>query len=403
MTKHECPECGEVPINHRVSKFEYLVSAALEKLLWWGLYLETFAAWLLRTLGVPKLMLPFFRFLERVGLGSIKEERDPRDSTRTACLYDAAKALGIKLYHFRFLDHGDYGTMVAVYGNQVKVFSILPRPHPSPLASYHWIDDKGRLKKFLLSKNIPTARGGACTTFREAEKHFDTYGAPFIVKPHIGSRGRHTTIGIQTKEALEQAYFIGRELSFWPVVEEELQGSLYRVTLIGKKLVGVARRDFPGVIGDGKHTIQELLGETNKDPRRDGFTFYPVDVLDRTDAQLVLQNLSWESVPQPGQRVVLNDKISRLHGATTSDVSDLVHRDNAELFERIAEELDDPLIGIDFIMEDITRSWKEQEKLGVVECNSMPYIDLHQYVFEGTSRMLGIDLWKLFFPEAITK
>jgi cyanophycin synthetase len=344
-----------------------------------------------------RFALPLFRFLAACGLGSLTTKKDPRDSTRTATLFDSAKRNGIDLYHFRLFDTGSYGFMLAHKEGRYVLFYTMPRPRFSD--AYFWLDDKALLKEFLLAHNLPAAGGGAATSEADVRTLFNKYRVPFIAKPHAGSRGRHTTINITTMEEAVRAFHIAHQLSSWVVFEEELQGTLYRVTVIDGMMVAAAQRDFPGVYGDGVHTVRELCDATAHDPKRDRFVFFPVTPNERADAQLETQRLSWSSIPDKGVFVRLNDKISRLHGAITIDVTDNVHPENRALFEHIVQTMDDPLIGMDFIMEDITRSWKEQERCGVVECNSMPYIDLHEYIYEGTPRPVGDALWKSVFRE----
>jgi len=71
--------------------------------------------------------------------------------------------------------------------------------------------------------------------------------------------------------------------------------------------------------------------------------------------------------------VIIHPKVSRSYGASTTEIED-IHPDNEKLFVRIAQVLDDPLVGIDFMIDDMARSWKDQ-KCGVIECNSLPFID----------------------------
>jgi D-alanine-D-alanine ligase-like ATP-grasp enzyme len=52
------------------------------------------------------------------------------------------------------------------------------------------------------------------------------------------------------------------------MVERYLPGHDFRLLVIGNKLVAAARRDPPQVVGDGKHTVRELVDIVNADPRR---------------------------------------------------------------------------------------------------------------------------------------
>ena len=52
------------------------------------------------------------------------------------------------------------------------------------------------------------------------------------------------------------------------MVEKFLPGNDFRLLVVGDKLVAAARRDPPQVIGDGVHTVRELVDSVNQDPRR---------------------------------------------------------------------------------------------------------------------------------------
>ena len=66
--------------------------------------------------------------------------------------------------------------------------------------------------------------------------------------------------------------------------------------------------------------------------------------------------------------------------------------ENAEqlYFEKFKTEIpdDQPILRLrpDFIIEDITKSWKEEQHCGIIECNSLPFIDLHHYPLFGNKQ-----------------
>ena len=96
-----------------------------------------------------------------------------------------------------------------------------------------------------------------------------------------------------------------------------------------------------------------------------------------------------DSIPARGETVILNEHISRYYGGSTSDFTDRVHPDNATLFRHLADVLGDSLVGVDFIIGDMEKSWREQKLCGVIECNSLPNIDLHHDVLYGENRDIG--------------
>ena len=108
--------------------------------------------------------------------------------------------------------------------------------------------------------------------------------------------------------------------------------------------------------------------------------------------------MTLDSVPKKGELVTLNQKVSRGIGASTTDLTDEIHPENKRLLEKIGALLKDPLVGVDFIMRDVRVPWQEQSRSGVIECNSLPFIDLHHYPLNGEPRNVASALWDLIFP-----
>ena len=275
-------------------------------------------------------------------------------------------------------------------------FDGLPRPRSAHETSLNWMDDKGIIIDRFRKAGIPVPRGRSCTTVAQAFEVFDAIRGPVIVKPNLGSRSRHTYIHITDKETLRHAFMKARELSPYVVVEEELPGFVFRVTLIDKKIAGVMRREPPHVIGDGEHTIRELVDVENKNPLRHGPIFHTIELGEEAHAVLAVQKLSVDAVPKKDALVVLHDKVSRAYGASTTELAS-IHPDNEKMFLQLADVLDDPLVGVDFMIEDMARSWRE-EKCGVIECNSLPFVDLHHYPLKGAAKNAAGAVWDMIFP-----
>ena len=288
-----------------------------------------------------------------------------------------------------------------VDGENVRVlFEIIPRPNGFMSPSLAWMDDKDILKERLTEAHIPCAEGGVAFTYDEAKKLFMEIGRPVITKPKTGSRGRHTTLDIRTEDELKKGFFVTQEICKGVIVEAYLKGTVHRVTLVGGEPVAIARREYPHVIGDGVHTVTGLITIENAQPYRSGTHFRKIDPAHRAPMMLDKQGLTFDSIPEKGKVVILNDKNSRLHGTLTEDVTALVHEDNLELFRRLGTVLGDPIVGVDFMIHDMRRSWKEQEDSGVIECNSMPFIDVHHQVVSGERINVAGYLWDEVFKES---
>lgn len=252
-------------------------------------------------------------------------------------------------------------------------------------------DDKYILKKVLGDNGLPHPKGKSFTDPKLAVKYIvDELHFPVVVKPTEGSLSKHVTVCITSEEKLYQAIAVSQILKKNFVVEEFISGDVYRIAVIGGKVIAGCMRESPNVIGDGKHTIAELVEIKNADPRRGtinqkNFTLHKISMAKHSVDILKRQNMILETVPPHGKKIYLNNKVTLAAGADIHDVTDDIHPDNKIMFEQIAQLTGADLIGIDFICSNISKSWKDQ-KCAVIEANSSPYIDMHHVPFTGTPR-----------------
>ncbi len=345
-----------------------------------------------------KLSLPFFNLMVFLKLGRFSYQPEEKDTYRTKCFWDEATRRGIKMREFHLGPIGD--AFVAEYKDKTILFDGLPRPGLKDSPALKWMDNKGIMKEKFLKGGLPVARGGTAFTQKTALKIFNDLKVSVITKPNLGSRSRHTMIHIDTPEKLIIGFQKAKKLSPIVVIEEELRGSLFRGTLVGEKLVGVVKRDQPEVTGDGVHTLEQLLQEENKRPERQGPIFHKIIIDKEAEVELKRQNITLADVPAAGRVVTFSQKTSRGCGGTTTEVTDIVHPDNVEMLEHVGKFLHDPLVGVDFVMEDITKSWKTEQHCGIIECNSLPFIDLHHYPLFGKPVNVAAKLWDLVLPES---
>lgn len=345
-----------------------------------------------------QLSMPFFYLMVFLGLGRFTYNPESNDTYRTKCFWEEAKRRGIKMKQFHLGPVHD--TFIAEFKGKKIQFDGLPRPAVENSPALMWMDNKGIMKKKFQKEGIPVARGGVAFTKRGAMKIFDRIDKPVITKPNLGSRSRHTMIHIDTPELLMVGFKKAKKLSPLVIVEEELKGFLFRGTLIDKKLVGVVKRDQPEVIGDGIHTLQQLLDKENERPERAGPLFHKIKIDKEADDELKRQKVKLEDIVEKGKIITFSQKTSRGVGGTTTEVTNIIHKDNIEMLEHVGRFLNDPLVGVDFIMEDVTKSWKTEQHCGIIECNSLPFIDLHHYPLFGTPVNVAGKLWDLVLPES---
>ena len=131
----------------------------------------------------------------------------------------------------------------------------------------------------------------------------------------------------------------------------------------------------------------------NRDPRRHTSAFHEIPINAEFESALSFSNLNRNDIPEAGKKIIVGTKIGRSQGGTNVDVTDEVHLENRRLFMDIGKFLQDGLVGLDFILEDIRKPWRSEMPCGTIELNSVPFLDLHMYPFEGKSRDLSGILW----------
>lgn len=329
-------------------------------------------------------------------IGRFQKNIRADDSDRTRSLWEEAKRRGIEMKEYRCGPIKDL--FIARFRGKTRCFDGLPRPVGPEAESLYWMDNKPLMRARFARAGIPIARGGSAFRERHGREIFHSLGKPVITKPYSGSRSRHTTIHIQSEQEFLKAFRTAKVISQKVLIEEELSGFVFRGTLIGGKCIAVMRREPPHVIGDGVHAVRALVLKENARPERKGPTFHRIATGREAEDELARQGLAWESIPPKGAFVPLNQKISRGVGASNSDVTELVHEENRRLLEKIGAVLRDPLVGVDFVIADVSRPWQKQKRCGVIECNSLPFIDLHHYPLNGAPRNVAGALWDLIFP-----
>jgi cyanophycin synthetase len=395
-----CPDCGNAPINHKVawfsSVFERIILIPITKpLAWlWHIIEPAVAPFLF------KYFLPFFmKVCVVLHIARFIDASDNQSMSRSKVLWEEANRRGIRMREFVLFNLRKESFVVQWHG-KTRTFQGLPRPNVVESKGIAWMDDKEIVRERFEAAGIPVSRGGVATTLHHAKEIFKTLRPPVVVKPERGSRSRHTTTHITNDAELSPAFTSSSVLSLWVVIEEEDVGFVYRGTVIGGKLFGVLRREPPLVYGDGIHTIQELIAIENKNPRRDNKIFHKIEIEEHAEKELVRQHKTLLDIPKVHELITFSQKASRGIGGGITDVTDIVHEDIKNMLEHAAKVLHDPLVGIDFIVPDITISWKNQERAGIIECNAMPFIDLHHFTLTGEVRNAASRLWDIVFPDS---
>lgn len=280
-----------------------------------------------------------------------------------------------------------------------RYFVSLPIPVERQQRMFTGIDDKQRLKEFLRSQRIPTSRAICVSSLTAAREAFHMLQKPLVVKPRIGSRARHTTTNIHTLADLDAAYALARQLCGYVLVEEHLEGPVARATVVDGVLRGFLQMFPARVTGDGTRTIRELL-QLKNETRPQAVRSIELDA--EHVAYLKRSGLTPESVIEKGRVIDLSRRTGRFEGGATREMPESIHPKLKDTIERMARALGAPVVGFDLIIQD-PQADPDTQIWGVLEANSLPYIDLHYLPLEGTPSQVAAAVWDLWNEGAHTQ
>ncbi|MBV7462732.1 MULTISPECIES: cyanophycin synthetase [unclassified Acidovorax] len=311
-------------------------------------------------------------------------DEDERLGPSTGSIVDAAVARGIP---YRRLTRGS----LVQFGWGSKQRRIQAAEVDSTSAVAESIgQDKDLTKRLLHAAGVPVPLGKPVESVDEGWEVALKVGLPVVVKPQDGNQGKGVTVNITDRAQLEEAYKNAAEYGT-VMVERFLPGHDFRLLVVGDQLVAAARREPPQVLGDGQHTVRELVNQVNLDPRRGeghATSLTKIRLDDIAVARLAMQDLTPDSVPAKGQRVVLRNNANLSTGGTATDVTDDVHPEVAARAVAAAQMVGLHICGVDMVAETVLRPLEEQGG-GFVEVNAAPGLRMHLAPSYGKPRNVG--------------
>jgi cyanophycin synthetase len=228
----------------------------------------------------------------------------------------------------------------------------------------------------LRQAGIPVPDHQLVADAETALKVAERLGYPVVVKPADLDGGVGVAAGLLSPEEVKRAFQAIQRPSMGILVEKHVEGKDYRVTVLHGDVILAVERVPAGVTGDGLHTVHELVEQLNSDPRRGKSKHSPLKHVMLNDEAVELMRqagLEATSVPSEGQFVRLRRAANIAAGGVPVAVLDRMHPDNRHLAIRAVQALRLDLGGVDLLMPDISRSWRETGA-AICEVNGQPTI-----------------------------
>ena len=171
-----------------------------------------------------------------------------------------------------------------------------------------------------------------------------------VVKPVDGEQGQGVAVDLRTIEDVQAAVERARKFDSRVLLESFHEGLDLRIVVIGFDVVAAAIRRPAEVMGDGRHTVGQLIEAQSR--RRSaatgGESKIPMD--DETRRTVQEAGFSFDSVLPADQRLAVR-RTANLHtGGCLEDVTAILHPVLKDAAVRAARALDIPVVGLDLMV-----------------------------------------------------
>ena len=194
-----------------------------------------------------------------------------------------------------------------------------------------------------------------------------------VVKPARGEQGYGVRVDLRSPMTVHAAVAALRDGGDAPMIEEMVAGEDVRIIVIDYQYVAAATRRPAEVVGDGQHTLAELIEKQSR--RRQaatgGESRIPLDA--ETRACIEAQGVTLDDVLPEGRSMLVR-KTANLHtGGTIHDITERIHPELREVAVRAARALDIPVVGFDFMVPDL-----DGTDYVIIEANERPGLANHE-------------------------
>jgi GNAT-family acetyltransferase (TIGR03103 family) len=194
-----------------------------------------------------------------------------------------------------------------------------------------------------------------------------------VVKPVDGEQGQGVAVDLRTPLDVQDAIERASAFDSRVLLESFHPGFDLRILVIGFAVVAAAIRRPAEVIGDGQHSIGELIDAQSRrrQAATEGESRIPKDA--ETLRTLHAAGVDYDSVLSAGQRLAVR-KTANLHtGGSLEDVTDILHPVLADAAVKAARALDIPVVGLDLLVPAA-----DQPKYVFIEANERAGLANHQ-------------------------
>ena len=258
--------------------------------------------------------------------------------------------------------------------------------------------DKFKTKQLLASNSVDTPNGKSFDESCSIDTIFDyakNLDGPVVIKPTFGSLGNGVFTYLSSESEIEYAIKYNRnELNYMDIlVEEYIEGIDVRLYIVDNQVVASTKREPASIVGDGLHTIEELIEIRNKERKKNPqLSTRLVSITNDLKTYLERQQLTISSVPEKGTKIFLSGK------ANVSSGGDSINMDHVP--PNVAKQAIEALNALPMIKQGGVDLIYNESRASVLEINATAGIVLHILPAIGKPIRVEEKIIDYYFPKS---
>ncbi|STX40476.1 UDP-N-acetylmuramyl tripeptide synthase [Legionella donaldsonii] len=303
------------------------------------------------------------------------------------CYYESAKKLNLLIEQEPLID----GFKLLLGKRQYFFYG--PRTPLNLNTSSLIAHDKHTANKVLEKAGFPVPKSIAiyASEFNQGllETCIKNLTFPLVIKPRDGTLGRDVICNIQNLTALK-THLHNKFATNDCLIVQEFHGNLksYRILVLYNKIIGVVIREPSFVIGDGSHTLHELIEITNINRNKLRDFLGPICIDEELHIRLQELQIDLGYIPAVDERVTLGYASNATRGGVYQTIYKKISKENKQFFLRAAQALNLNIVGFDVECPDIDIPIQASGGV-IIEANPTPSIRIHEKPMEGTPVMVS--------------
>lgn len=263
--------------------------------------------------------------------------------------------------------------------------------------------EKDDTKEALYKAGVPVPLGKGFTeeaTDEEIIEYSKQLDFPLVLKPTNASLGNGVVTNINSdQEFLKAIHYVRTELEYLEVVvEQHVEGKEYRIYVIEDEVIAAYNRVPANIIGDGEHTIEELIDLKNRERRKNARLNSCLIEMDVEILEFIQEaGYTLSSIPKKDEQIYLRQKTNVSSGGDPIDVMDTM----PNVYKQIAIDAVKAIPGLYHAGVDIIVNENRSQKAPavVIELNPTAQIGGAIFPLKGKPRDIPKGIIDYYFPE----